>query len=149
MLGPCNSKCAAQHWKALGGSGSGPICGVPGCAAAPSPSPPPPPPPSPPKPPAHNGSGHGPFRPIEATNCTWIQNTGSHDGAIAHVASAQQKEECCAACFANTECVLATLVPEGKGCFLHATAQSTRRANGVLACVTGRAAAGPDHGAGL
>lgn len=33
LLGPCAPKCAAKYWKSLGGSGDGPICGVPGCTA--------------------------------------------------------------------------------------------------------------------
>ena len=31
LLGHCDAKCAQRHWKALGGSGDGPICGVAGC----------------------------------------------------------------------------------------------------------------------
>lgn len=36
MLGPCNQACAQKHWAAQGSAhkASGPICGVPGCAAA-------------------------------------------------------------------------------------------------------------------
>lgn len=33
MLGPCNLQCARAHWKSIGASGNGPICGVPGCPA--------------------------------------------------------------------------------------------------------------------
>ena len=31
MLGNCNSGCSRKYFKGLGGSGSGPICGIPGC----------------------------------------------------------------------------------------------------------------------
>eukprot|EP00039_Didymoeca_costata_P032539 m.38245 g.38245 ORF g.38245 m.38245 type:complete len:539 (+) comp9412_c0_seq2:2-1618(+) len=31
LLGPCNTQCATNTWKSLGGSGDGPVCGVPGC----------------------------------------------------------------------------------------------------------------------
>ena len=32
MMGKCDQNCASKHWKALGGTGAGPICGVPGCS---------------------------------------------------------------------------------------------------------------------
>lgn len=31
LLGHCDKTCAKQHWQSLGGDGSGPVCGVPGC----------------------------------------------------------------------------------------------------------------------
>lgn len=31
MLGACNTKCSKEYFKNLGGTGQGPICGVPGC----------------------------------------------------------------------------------------------------------------------
>jgi hypothetical protein len=31
LMGKCDESCAKAHWKAKGGTGEGPICGVPGC----------------------------------------------------------------------------------------------------------------------
>ena len=31
MMGNCDEACANKYWKSKGGTGSGPICGVPGC----------------------------------------------------------------------------------------------------------------------
>ena len=127
LLGPCNAACAAAHWRRLGGTGEGPICGVPGCPAVPPPGPPPPP--------------VGPFRPVAATNCTFRAKTGSHDGAISRV-RADNTTACCAACFETTFCVLATFFRrEGEGrCALHRT-MTTIRNDDAEACVTGRATA--------
>ena len=123
LLGPCNEKCAREHW----GGVDGPICGVPGCAAGP-------PPPSPSAP-----SAHGKFLPVEnRTNCTWIKNFGSHDGARDSFL-VESHTECCAKCFASDECVLATFTTSStRNCFLHDTTTKTKKAKGVTGCITGR-----------
>lgn len=135
MLGPCNAQCAAAHWKAMGGSGAGPICGVPGCSAGPPPSPPGPPPPP---------ASHGRFQPLRnASNCTWHPGLGSHDGAVKRLEAVASKEACCAGCFATSHCVLATFV--GGGCYLHATVTKTMKVPASMGCVTGRVPVAPDQ----
>lgn len=131
MLGQCESQaCAKQHWESLGStSGIGPTCGVPSCSEPPQPSP--------------QRRPHGPFHPLKgATNCSWVVGLASHDGAIGAdyaittAGGQESKDACCAACFANAECVLSTLAPNG--CFLHSTMEMTRHRSEVVGCVTGR-----------
>ena len=127
LLGPCDKACAAKHWKTFGGGGAGPTCGVPGCAN-------PGPPPAPPQP--QPGPGHGPFVPVNASNCTYRGDLGSGDGTGTRVSGVASTEHCCRLCFQSNECVLATYI-ESK-CFLHSTTGKTKHAAGVTGLITGR-----------
>ena len=98
---------------------AGPVCSVPGCSGPPSPSPSP-----------------GPFRPVNASNCTYLPHTGSKDHRVVLKRAAGSRSECCQLCFLSSQCVLASL--KGGECFLHATTTDTVRAEDVTACVTGR-----------
>ena len=77
------------------------------------------------------------------TNCTWEPNLGSRDGAIAHLPQVIDRVRCCAACFASSACVLATMAPDG--CFLHRTVSHAFPAEGVVGCATGRVPLPPAH----
>ena len=152
---PCNTPCAEDYWHRYDGgvaATQGPICGVEGCTAAPGPSPSPPGPPAP--------LPH--FKPVNRTNCTYLEGRGfdarvpDHPAGIGHVHS---REDCCRACFEDMYCVVGawredpdnTTTPalhhhnttvgawSAGNCYLHYSMASERARSGVVGCVTGRA----------
>ena len=127
LTGPCNPACANAHWRGRDKAwinDHGPVCGVPGCA---SPAP-------------------GPFPPANSTDCSFA--VGAHynaripDGAVT---SAGSREECCAHCYASSECVAsvwhsAADSKQPKACYLHSNDDSAGPPQkNTVGCVTARA----------
>ena len=147
LMGTCDNDCANKHWKNQDNAwinNHGPICGVPGCSAAPTPAPPPTPPtpptPAPPAPP------EPPYTPSNSTDCRWVDD--AHYNAripVGAATTATTREDCCRHCYESTLCVAAAWhgpesAAQKNACFLHANDEpSGNPQHGVLGCVTSRA----------
>ena len=92
----------------------------------------------------------GPFKPSNATNCTWKGGVGYSTPTESNVHDVGSEAACCTACFASATCMAAAwhtssyVDPSTNStatrntCYLHAHADEVARPGGVVGCDTGR-----------